>query len=109
MSYGYYIQDKGLNILYRGLRHSSDITINELILDSNALTTQPSSLVSKLTVKCKVKKLNISYNHTIGENLQLYSILTDPSNVLEELYMWYTSNQSIIQCGHCSIHSNKGE
>ena len=31
-----YIQDKGLNILYHGLHHTSDITINKLWLDHNA-------------------------------------------------------------------------
>ena len=84
-----YIQDKGLNILYRGLRHSSDITINELWLDSNGLR-QSSSLISDLTVKCKVKELVISGNYTIGEDYQFYSIVTDPSNVLEQLYMYST-------------------
>ena len=85
-----YIQDKGLNILYRRLCHSSDITINELDMNSNGLTTQSSSLISKLTVKCKVKVLEIGGNRTIGEDQQLYSILTDPSNVLEQLYMYLT-------------------
>ena len=85
-----YIQDKGLNILYRGLRHGCDVTINHLQLDNNNLTRHSSSLISELAVKCKVKQLLINNNHTIGEDQQLYSMLTDPSNVLEELYMWNT-------------------
>ena len=86
--WGCHIQDKGLNILYRGLRHCSDVTINDLGLQNNGLTTQSSSLISELTVKCKVKELGISGNHTIGEDQQLYSMLTDPSSVLETaLYM----------------------
>ena len=85
-----YIQDKGLNILCRGLRHSNDITINVLYLPDNGLTRQSSSLISELTVKCKVKELWIIGNRTIGEDQQLYSILTDPSNVLEQLYMFRT-------------------
>ena len=89
-----YIQDKGLNILCRGLHHSSDITINQLDLNSNGLTVQSSSVISELTIKCKVKVLGIGDNRTIGENQQLYSILTDPSNVLEELYMYLTSLSS---------------
>jgi len=32
--------------------------------------------------------LNISGNKTIGEDGRLYSIISDPSSVLEELYMW---------------------
>ena len=83
-----YIQDKGLNILYRGLHHCSDITINKLRLSYNDLKTQSSSLISKLTVKCKVKELRINGNNTIGKDL--YSMLTNPSSVLERLYMWNT-------------------
>ena len=85
-----HIQDKGLNILYRGLRHSNDVTIDELRLDYNGLTSQSSSLISELTVKCKVKILGINGNRTIGEDQQLYSMLTNPSTELEELYMIYT-------------------
>ena len=82
-----HIQDKGLNILYRGLRHCSNITINQLWLSNNGLTTQSSSLISELTVKCKVKKLRINGNRTIGEDQQLYSMLYNSSSVLEVLNM----------------------
>ena len=81
--YNCYIQDKGLHILYRGLRHISDVTINRLQLYNNGLTSQSSSMISELAVKCKVKKLILTY---IGEDQQLYSVLTDPSNVLEKLH-----------------------
>ena len=82
-----HIQDKGLNILYRGLRHCTNITINTLALMYNGLTTQSSSLISELTVKCKVKVLLIHGNHTIGEDQQLYSMLYNTSSVLEVLNM----------------------
>ena len=85
-----HIQDKGLNILYRGIRHGSGVTINDLGLDSNGLTRQSSSLISELTVKCKVKKLVIGDNRTIGEDQQFCSLLIEPSNVLEQLYMYST-------------------
>ena len=88
------IQDKGLNILYRGLRHCSDVTINILGLTNNGLTTQSSSLISELTVKCKVKELWIAGNDTIGEDQQLYSMLTNPSSVLETLNMMGTQLSS---------------
>ena len=84
------IQDKGLNILYHRLRHCSDVTINSVKLSSNGLTTQSSSLISELTVKCKVKKLWINANNTIGEEQQLYSMLTNPCSVLEILNMGVT-------------------
>ena len=89
-----HIQDKGLNILYRGLRHSNDVTIDVLRLDYSGLTSQSSSLISELTVKCKVKMLVISGNYTIGEDQLLYSMLTNPSTELEQLYMSYTSLSS---------------
>ena len=89
-----YIQDKGLNILYRGLRHSSDVTIDILQLSHNGVTRRSSSLLSELTVKCKVKVLWIIGNDTIGEDQQLYSMLTNPSTELETLYMNYTSLSS---------------
>ena len=89
-----HIQDKGLNILYRGLCHSSDVSIDSLWLHYNGLTTQSSSLICELTVKCKVKMLWINGNHTIGEDQQLYSMLTAPFTKLERLYMWDTSLSS---------------
>ena len=82
-----YMQDKGLNILYRGLCHYSNITINRLGLSYNDLTMQSSSLISELTVKCKVKELRMTGNNTIGEDQHLYSMLSNPSSVLERLYM----------------------
>ena len=88
------VQDKGLNILYRGLRHTSDVTIDYLQLINNGVTRRSSSLLSELTVKCKVKTLWINGNDTIGEDQQLYSMLTNPSTELEELIMSYTSLSS---------------
>ena len=89
-----HMQDKGLHTLYRGLRHCSNITIKELGLSSNGLTTQSSSLISQLVVQYKVKELAIADNDTIGEDQQLYSMLTNPSNVLKQLNMWYTKLSS---------------
>ena len=82
-----YIQDIGLNRLCRGLHHNSGVIINQLHLEYTGLTMQSSSLISELTVKCKVKVLKISDNNIIGENEQLYSMLLSPLNVLEQLYM----------------------
>ena len=85
-----HIQDKGLNILHRILRHTSDFIINQLWLRNNDLTRQSSSLISELCVKCRVRILVIIDNHIIGEDQQLYYMLTDPSTILEVLYMWAT-------------------
>ena len=89
-----YMQDKGLHTFYRGLRHCSDITIKWLELSNNGLTTQSSSLISQLVVQYKVKELRIYNNYTIGEDQQLYSMLTNPSNVLEVLIMGFTKLSS---------------
>ena len=89
-----YIQDKGLNTLWRGLRHTTDKTINELWLINNGLTVQSSSLISQLTVRMKVKMLWINGNKTIGEDQQLYTMLSNPSSVLEILDMHYTQLSS---------------
>ena len=85
-----YIQDKGLHILHRELRHTTDITINALWLRNNGLSTQSSSLISELTIKFGVKELGIANNHNIGDDQQLYTVLSNPSNVLETLIMQYT-------------------
>ena len=92
--YNCYIQDHGLHILHRGLLHYTDITITELVLSYNGLTSQSSSIISDITVSCNVKELWINDNHTIGEDEQLYSILTNPSTMLEILYMDNTALSS---------------
>ena len=89
-----YIQDKGLNILYRRLRHSNNVAINEMYLRGSGLTIQSSCLISELTVKCKVKALDLSHNYTIGEDQRLYLMLTHVSNTLETLYMYDTKLSS---------------
>ena len=50
-------------------------------------------LISELVVQYKVKELGITGNN-IGEDQQLYSMLTNPSNVLERLYMGDTKLSS---------------
>ena len=89
-----YIQDKGINILYRGLRHSSEVTITTLWLWGNGLTSLSSSLIGELIVKCKIKVLIINDNDTVGEGQQLYSTMNDPCNVLEKLYISYSELSS---------------
>ena len=89
---GCYIQDHGLHILHRGLLHCRKI-IDQLELRYNGLTTQSSSLISDIVVTCEVKKLRIAKD-TIGENEQLYSILSNPSTMLEELNMMNTKLSS---------------
>ena len=90
---GCYIQDHGVHILHRGLTNSS-VFITALSLWSNGLTEFSSSAISDITISCRVKKLNISDNYTVGEDERLYSIISDPSSVLEELYIRSTKLSS---------------
>ena len=85
-----YIQDHGLHLLHRGLLRCHNITITALWLHYNGLTMLSSSLIRNITVSCNVKELWINDNYTIGEDERLYSILTDPSTMLETLYMYNT-------------------
>ena len=89
--YRCHIQDHGLHILHGGILHCSNITIDRLDLTYNGLTTQSSSLISDITLKCKVKILTIDKNFTIGENEQLYSMLSSSSTMLEDLNMSSTN------------------
>jgi len=93
-----FLQDHSLHILHRGLRHCSDVTINDLWLQYTGLTRQSASLISELelTVKCKVKRLVIAGNDTVGEaDEQLYSMLANSSTtMLETLDMGYTNLSS---------------
>ena len=80
------IQDIGLRILHRDLT-SHDITIRGLNLSFNGLTKLSSSCIKYLTIHCKVKKLDISDNFTIGEDPALYDMLSLPSSRLVMLKM----------------------
>ena len=73
-----FIQDYEFHILYRGLKNS-DINITELWLFNGCLTFSLSKLVSDIAINCRVKKLMLDMNKTIGENEELYSMLSHPS------------------------------
>ena len=88
-----HIQDHGLQILQRGLRNSK-VVITDLEVQCNDLTAVSSSAISDLTISCRVKILDISYNYTVGEDDRLYRILTDHSSMVEKLYMNYTNFSS---------------
>ena len=88
-----HIKDHGLQILQRGLR-CSDITITVLQLQYNDLTAVASSAISDLAISYRVKTLQISGNNTVGEDDELYRIITDHSSMVEDLYMSYTKLSS---------------
>ena len=85
-----HIQDHGIHILHCGLFCCNNVTIKILLLNNNSLTSKSSSLISDITIKYRVKMLLINGNHTVGEDKQLYSMLTSSSTMLVALSMAYT-------------------
>ena len=83
---GCLIQDHGLKILQHGLR-SSYVTITALGLLYNDLTAVSSSVISDLTINCRVKLLSINGNNIVGEEYTLYRIITDHFSMVEMLQM----------------------
>ena len=87
------IQDYGFQILHRGLKNIN-ITITELWLFWCCLTSTSSGLVSDIALNCRIKKLMLDFNETIGENEQLYSMLSHPAATLEVLSIYQTKLSS---------------
>ena len=90
---GCYIQDCGVHILHRGLT-SCDVTVAILHLNYNGLTESSSTAISDIAISCNVKELYISSNKIVGEDERLYSIISDPSSMLELLYMSFNKISS---------------
>ena len=88
-----YIQDQGIHILHRRLT-SCGVVIRTLRLRYNGLNEYSFSAISDITIKCRVKKLDISGNKKVGEDQRLYSIVSDPSSALEELYICHAKLSS---------------
>ena len=81
---GCYIQDHGIQILNRGLTNFN-VVITRLVLSHNGLTESSSSDIRDITIRCKVKELDIGGNSRVGEDEKLYSIIYDPSSMLKVL------------------------
>ena len=76
---GCHIQDVGLRILHRILLQSP-ITIEELWLYSNDLSSSSDGCLADIVIKCRVKVLQISKNTTIGQTEEFFpTILSSPS------------------------------
>ena len=82
--HGCNICDRGIEILHQKLvRHN--ITINALSLSSNNLTPSSSSKICDITIHCKVKMLAIRQNQVFSKGFKLYSIISHPDSMVEEL------------------------
>ena len=87
---GCFIQDQGVHILHHGLKSCQHVTIKTLSLSFNGLTESSSSAISDIIIKCSVCMLWIKGNEIIGRDERLYRIISDPTSMLEELYMSFT-------------------
>ena len=82
-----HIRDAGLHIIHRIIIPSS-ITIEELWLYSNDLSSFSDDCLADIVITCGVKVLSISNNKTIGQTEEFFpTILSYPSSVIEELYI----------------------
>ena len=81
-----YIQDCGVQLLHHSLVNSG-VTIHELRLYNNDLSSASDSYISDIAVKCKVKVLNVGLSKAVGEPKH-FILLSTPSTVLEVLYMY---------------------
>ena len=79
-----HIRDVGLRILHRMLLQSA-ITIEELGLYSNVLSSSSDGCLADIVIKCRVKWLVISYNTNIGQTEEFFP--TIPSSSLELLWI----------------------
>ena len=82
-----HIRDAGLHIIHRIITPSS-ITIEELWLYGNDLSTSSDGCLTDIVITCRVKKLNISNNKIIGQTEVFFpTILSSPSSMVERLYI----------------------
>ena len=73
------IRDAGLQILHRILQ-SSTITIEDLWLRDNDISSSSDGCLSDIVINCRVRVLYISHNKTIGQTEEFFpTILSSPS------------------------------
>ncbi|XP_065903987.1 ribonuclease inhibitor-like [Dysidea avara] len=81
-----HIQDNGVRLLHRSLMNSG-VSIHELRLYNNDLTSSSDSFLSDIVISCKVKVLNVGFSKAVGESKH-FMLLSKPSTALEVLYMY---------------------
>ena len=92
---GCYIRDVGLRILHRILQ--SPITIEELWLNINDLSSSSDGCIADIVIKCRVKELGIGYNTTIGKTEEFFpTILSSPSLERLDIYNIILSSRVAI-------------
>lgn len=107
---GFYIGDMGCQILHQGLIPNATLTIEEVDLSNNSLTSQSAGFVADIVIHCKCKELRAMENKLGAEAFD--KLLCDSSSVLEQLN-WdknhLSSTEAIIlfkalrKCGHLKV------
>ena len=85
-----HIRDAGLHIIHRTITSSlaSSITIEELWLMNNDLSSSSDGCLADIVITCGVKELAISNNKTIGQTEEFFpTILSPSSSMIEILYI----------------------
>ena len=86
-----YIRDAGLHIIHRTITSSltSTITIEQLWLHYNDLSSSSDGCLADIVITCGVKVLGISYNKTIGQTEEFFpTILSPSSSMIERLHIY---------------------
>ena len=82
-----HIRDAGLHIIHRIITPSS-ITIEELWLYGNDLSSSSDECLTDIVITCGVKELSINNNKTIGQTEEFFpTILSSPLSMIEKLYI----------------------
>ena len=80
------IRDAGLHIIHRTI--TSSITIEQLLLSNNDLSSSSDGCLADIVITCGVKVLGISHNKTIGQTEEFFPTILSPSlSMIETLYI----------------------
>ena len=80
-----YIRDAGLRIIHKMIQ-LSPITIEELWLNYNNLSSLSDKCIADIVITCAVKELSISYNKSVGQTKEFFPTILS-SLTLQTLYI----------------------
>ena len=104
-----YIGDHGCQILHHGLIPHVPLTITEIDISNNSLTSQSANIIADIVIHCKTKRLRAMENRIGAEG---FDKLLSSSSVLEELnwdHNHLSSTEAIIlfkalrHCNHLKV------
>ena len=78
------IKDAGLYMMHRMLQ-SLPITIEELVLSANDLSSSCDNSLADIVISCTVKVLDVNGNGTLGQTGEFYPAILSPSSMLQRL------------------------